>query len=723
MSNFFFPKNINEYEKAVKEWSSVRKQLNDKVVATKLGDQLIEESQSKQPQTKLLQEIASSLTRQVPVIDTATRLEKPGEFKTEKLIDSVTQLPNQLNMITKLLTVTDPNSVPYLVIDKLNQLSNVISNSSSDQLEQLIETNDELKDISTLIEALSTDVIIGSLNKDIIIEDIGKQINETTVMNNDEFYDELYRRLSNSGFNSQTISVVYNNFINPIMQEYENENISDENVKSDIMKEIINNIGIKNENVENSLDRHFKRLGTKLDDITFDTKTIKDTINENKIAEEKMVDDIENIKEKLINTTKIKDKLIKNVTELRSSPLSTPIEKGVIKKKIKDNINDLNSILPDTNKIRINEIRSKESINKIFNKTVNKTIINDYKDTLRKSKFFDEIYIAPYRNKELFKYDVDWDKITTDKDGNFLIQLYDSDLFLDLNNMIGKNGNFNIKNIDNKSIFNETIDKKESITERGYVNLLFLPWESIERLYIRGLKPPSSRYELLPLIKYNKSDIDKLRNFYESIGKEVSINDPNPKVRLAAGDPEIASKIGIKLHKKKGKGIIKDNRMMHKYTTNTNGEFGDLIIDLPELHLKHRIKAINGSGITVMDMKADNDLIDLLTKKRYNPKKVYSEKSVNQFKELVKQSGLPIQQSSGKYSLINPKSVNTEQIIKIFKDPNDLIDRMAILVGEIDAGNNSYLIHNELMNIIDVLFQKGIIDKKMHKSIYKKYLN
>ena len=67
MSSFYFPQNINEYEKAVKEWSSVRKQLNDKVVATKLGEQVIEESQAKNPQTKLLQDIASSLTKQVPV--------------------------------------------------------------------------------------------------------------------------------------------------------------------------------------------------------------------------------------------------------------------------------------------------------------------------------------------------------------------------------------------------------------------------------------------------------------------------------------------------------------------------------------------------------------------------------------------------------------------------------------------------------------------------------
>ena len=36
------------------------------------------------------------------------------------------------------------------------------------------------------------------------------------------------------------------------------------------------------------------------------------------------------------------------------------------------------------------------------------------------------------RKKEVFEYDVDWDKISTDKTGNFIIPLHSSELFLDL---------------------------------------------------------------------------------------------------------------------------------------------------------------------------------------------------------------------------------------------------------------------------------------------------
>ena len=269
MSSFYFPKNIDEYEKAVKEWSTVRKQLNDKVIATKLGDQLIEESQAKQPQTKLLQEIASSLTRQIPIIDTATNLPKPGEVKTEKLLDSVIQIPNKLDTINELLTITNTNSVPYLVVDKLNDLSSVISNLSIDQLQQ---------------------------------------------------------------------------------------------------------------NIEKSLDKTFKKLGSKLDDITIHTKTIGESIEESKIAEEKIISDIEMIKNNFLKSSKIKTDLIKNSKGLTASTTSSPKD---IKKKIKDSLADLNDLLPTDKKVKYDEVKTKDSINEVFNKTVNKTITDEYKDALR----------------------------------------------------------------------------------------------------------------------------------------------------------------------------------------------------------------------------------------------------------------------------------------------------------------------------------------------------
>jgi len=143
-----------------------------------------------------LKEIASSLSRTVPVIDSTTMLPKAGEFKTEKLLDSVVEIPDKLNRITKLLTVTEPDSVPYAVIEKLNDLSNVITTSSGDQLDALIENNNELLEIASLLNDVSKDVVLGSLNKKIILEDVASQLQDVDLLSTDDFYVNLYDKFA-----------------------------------------------------------------------------------------------------------------------------------------------------------------------------------------------------------------------------------------------------------------------------------------------------------------------------------------------------------------------------------------------------------------------------------------------------------------------------------------------------------------------------------------------
>lgn len=781
MSSFYFPQNLNEYEKAIKEWSSVRKQLNDKVVATKLGEQVIEESQAKNPQTKLLQDIASSLTKQVPVIDDATRLEKPGEFKTEKLIDKVIEIPNRINDIVDLLTVTEPNSVPALIIKRLKSLATTIRNSSNKQIKEMIQNNKITDQIIFTLQDLQTDVILGSLNRKIILKDIESYLNNNDYLDNNDFYDNLIDKFQNSGFNDTTIDILLNKIIMPIIDNNDGTELNEEDKKG-LIDMISNEIGIKTdmEKISKSVDKKMKLLESKIDEVGIDTKDLIDTMEERKVVDEKIVSDVENIVNNMHKSTQIKETLIDEINKYKtksskgSSP--NPRDKQELKDVIKTSVSELNDILPEEEKVKPNLIKDVTSINKVFNDNVNKSFIDKYKDTIIKKPLFNEVFKAPFREK-IEDYDIDWNTIKTDEKGNFGFLIKGTDKYLNINNIL-KDINAPITVYDKKGdkVFNKKVvfeggeDFYETISDRGYLNLIFLPWKAITNLRRRG-KGTYQHHQLLPLINYQESDIEYLKDYYKSLNIDLSLDDPNPKIRLAAGDTELASELGIivpdsvdirgrpiqqkksikirenskprkvpeKRHDSKKNYNYKSKKMpiitekksssssgsgiMHKYTANHNGKFGDLMIDMPTLHLNHRIKAINGRGITIMDKKTDGDLVDLLTKTRFNPKKVYSEKSVNQFKELVKQSGLPVQQSSGKYSLLNPKIVNKEQIIKIFKNSNDLIERMGVLVGEIEAGNNSQLVHNELMNIIDVLFQKGIIDKKMHKSIYKQYLS
>ena len=57
-----------------------------------------------------------------------------------------------------------------------------------------------------------------------------------------------------------------------------------------------------------------------------------------------------------------------------------------------------------------------------------------------------------------------------------------------------------------------------------------------------------------------------------------------------------------------------------------------------------------------------------------------------------------------------------------YNDPNELAERMKILVGSMAAGNNSPVIKNDLAMINDEFLRIGAIDQTTHEKIYKKYL-
>lgn len=59
--------------------------------------------------------------------------------------------------------------------------------------------------------------------------------------------------------------------------------------------------------------------------------------------------------------------------------------------------------------------------------------------------------------------------------------------------------------------------------------------------------------------------------------------------------------------------------------------------------------------------------------------------------------------------------------LQIITDPNQLIERLPVLVGAIHAGNNSPKLKNELYEVLDALLNLGAITKKDHKAIASKF--
>ena len=161
-----------------------------------------------------------------------------------------------------------------------------------------------------------------------------------------------------------------------------------------------------------------------------------------------------------------------------------------------------------------------------------------------------------------------------------------------------------------------------------------------------------------------------------------------------------------------GTGIL-SQRKRNAYKIGQGGSYGNLTIDLPKLMGQLKLVA-HKNGSKVYDKVVDFDTIDLLTK-RFNSRKNYSNLSKRVFEDLNSLSEIPIHKTSKKYQKIGSG-------VKFFSDSNDLLTRMELLVGEMNAGNDSTDVRDEFVEIIHVLHKLGLIDVGQLNSLLKEYV-
>ena len=164
---------------------------------------------------------------------------------------------------------------------------------------------------------------------------------------------------------------------------------------------------------------------------------------------------------------------------------------------------------------------------------------------------------------------------------------------------------------------------------------------------------------------------------------------------------------------KQGSGIRKYKQPKRNAYKISDSAYGNLSVDVPRLINEMKLNVFRG-GKLIYEADADKSLIDLLTK-RFNPRKRYSLNAVKIFNDLNLLANLPRHPSSGKSKLLGSGVV-------YYNDPNELAERMKILVGSMAAGNNSPVIKNDLSMINDEFLRIGAIDQTMHEKFYKKYI-
>ena len=192
-------------------------------------------------------------------------------------------------------------------------------------------------------------------------------------------------------------------------------------------------------------------------------------------------------------------------------------------------------------------------------------------------------------------------------------------------------------------------------------------------------------------------------------------NESNEKVRdiLNRYLQTIANVSDVSLYVKKGSGIRKYKQPKRNAYKISDSAYGDLSVDVPRLINEMKLNVFRGGKI-IYQADADKSLVDLLTK-RFNPRSRYSMNAVKIFNDLNLLANLPRHPSSGKSKLLGSGVV-------YYNDPNELTERMKILVGSMAAGNNSPVIKNDLTMINDEFLKIGAIDQTTHEKFYKKYL-
>ncbi len=819
--SFQTPKDLKDYKKMVNEWSEVRKQLNDKVIANKIGDQTLLETQTKiqAPTIQEIGKIHKSITKTVVNPRTGVKEEIP--------------LTTLIDNINNNLSVTDPTSASAQTLQQLENMktllakNNKISKDIRKQLERDLANINSMVVLQTVPKEEFMNIVTNTLNP--VPPDDPYVIFSDSAMR--RFIGKLNRGLYQSGYDENTIAAINNKLI-PIVRTYENQLMDMPGIQEHFLETVSKKLFVKN--VDTTLTKELEKVSDVLEEIQSGVDTsIRTTqqigdqtlavLDENKEVDKEValtsLNEIQQINQSIQNITNPVDKLItaKNQSDQSRKPgsksgkleqfqerlnkrvaniaekIDSPVSQQIVQ-KIEDKKNITNEDLEELQRIeqekidRERDIELHKKLDELMNKKWDELKTNTRFNTM------DRIF-NKYKDKSNVNTDVNFDNkefIKISKDEYAIgLQIGDKNAYV-LPEIYTNDSKIVIVDNDGKLIYEKPVNKN---INGGLQYLLFESW-------------PIVLSQVTQLnYKYTQEDIDELRIIFNKIG----ITDKSSsKVKLLRGDTTLLNKIGIYPKEQvekpiavlredsdeesdeesgeesdedkpavkrtkppqapqkapvpapskapapskqtpykppptrgdpssrggpssrgrrgnKGYGIANQSSIdfllnqpkRHAYKLTPTGKFGDLNIDMPQLISHHRIKAVNGTGVTLLDKKAPVDLIELLTK-RFNPKKNYTDKSVKLFKELVKHSGLPVHMGSGKYKLLHSKG---SPLIKVVSNPDDLVERLAVLSGEIDSGNHSDAIRNEMMSIIDILLNNNILTKEQHKAIYDQYLS
>ena len=231
--------------------------------------------------------------------------------------------------------------------------------------------------------------------------------------------------------------------------------------------------------------------------------------------------------------------------------------------------------------------------------------------------------------------------------------------------------------------------------------------------------------------KVFKPMTDEMKNTSENITKSITESSINNKKAIS----DLSEKI---LELMNDRGIIASYLMfpLSKIINPENSTQFKLVDDstsnrVNDLKINNSIPiTLNNNLLTFREtnkqFELKGDLLKMITNKNYNIDlaSLSDKKLMYDFAKEMHFDGRRVGNKSTRdktlIKLLNSPTIKASSISKtifLSSDPNELCDRLKLLLQEKHAGNNSNLIDEEIVAIVDKLLEYKCISKKQHKQI------
>jgi hypothetical protein len=256
--------------------------------------------------------------------------------------------------------------------------------------------------------------------------------------------------------------------------------------------------------------------------------------------------------------------------------------------------------------------------------------------------------------------------------------------------------------------------------------------------------PPSPKkgYHIPDPIKHFHQEVDKYvvgkKEYYQAKIREFAVlltGDKDYTVKQftdAMKDDELMVSKTLQRHlnhvkalRRSGEGRKSSNDCLKM---DSNMKLGTLKFDKTKW-LQGFIVAKDKNRIVRVKGRLNKDLEDLLTKK-YNSRRIYNEQALEDYKKICEKANINIAKMGvgSKSKILNGlmKPQNGKEKLKVkflhYTNPDELLERMNLLLGMYDGGNKNPEIIEELTSIVDRLHADKIITPSQYQNIIDSFL-